>query len=132
MTPKEAKRLIGRTIVAVDLRSHWESRDSGKQRTLMHDPVLTLDDRSQVSFAVEEHPEGAGYGIKPVRRGGKRTRMALEWIITLMGELKAELDAAGQDEVDENPMLQGKWQTMQRAARYLDATRSTDDEPESG
>lgn len=126
MTPKEAKRLIGRTIVAVDLNATWESEEGSKHRRLMHDPVFTLDDGSRLSFVVQEHPEGAEYGVCPIRRGGKRTLTAREWIRTLMDEIKHELDTAGLDEVKENPMLQGKWKTLRRAAAYLDATKPTD------
>ena len=42
----------------------------GDHRT-MHDPVIYLDDGSSIAFLVEEHPEGAEYGVNIVRRKWK-------------------------------------------------------------
>ena len=61
MTPSEAKRLIGRTIVAVDLDATWEGE--GLHRRRMHSPRVFLDDGSQLYFVVEEHPDGGEYGV---------------------------------------------------------------------
>ena len=61
MKPSEAKRLIGRTIVAVDLRSSWEGK--GGARTLMHDPIIRFDDGSVMMFMGQEHPDGGELGV---------------------------------------------------------------------
>lgn len=61
MKAREAKRLVGRTIVAVDLQATWEG--DGPNRVRMHKPRITLDDGSVLTFLVEEHPDGAAYGV---------------------------------------------------------------------
>lgn len=66
MNAKQAKRLVGRKIVAVDLGGRWEG--DGGCRVWMHDPTITLDDGSRLRFVVEEHPIGADYGVSIVRR----------------------------------------------------------------
>lgn len=61
MKKSEAKRLIGRTIAAIDLDASWEGE--GRNRVLMHAPTITLDDGTTLRFVVEEHPEGGEYGV---------------------------------------------------------------------
>jgi hypothetical protein len=64
MTPKEAEKLIGRRIVAVDLGRSWETDLHGGGRVLMHmHPSIALDDGSVLRFLVEEHPSGTEYGV---------------------------------------------------------------------
>jgi hypothetical protein len=65
MTPAQAKKLVGRTIVDVDMDEGWEG--DGPQRVRMHSPTVTLDDGSLLRFVVEEHPEGGEYGVDIVR-----------------------------------------------------------------
>lgn len=65
MTPKQAKALVGRTIVAVDLNASWQGE--GLDRVRMHNPTIHLDDGTAIRFLVEEHPEGAEYGVDLVR-----------------------------------------------------------------
>ena len=74
MTPKQAQRLVGRTIVAVELNATWETDIGSHTRVKMHDPTITLDDGSRLRFVVEEHPSGDGYGVHPVhvRPKGRR------------------------------------------------------------
>lgn len=72
MTPKEARGLVGRRIVAVDAGGSWETDEYGGCRTHMHYPKITLDDGTVLRFRSEEHPCGAGeHGtyivIKPPR-----------------------------------------------------------------
>ena len=65
MSPREAKRLVGRTIVAVELNGSWKGER--RLRSYMHAPVITLDDGTFLRFTVEEHPEGGEYGVNIVR-----------------------------------------------------------------
>lgn len=60
------KHLIGRRIVAVDMRP-FKTGPRGHERTC-HDPCVTLDDGSVLTFAVEETEEGASYGVDIVRQ----------------------------------------------------------------
>lgn len=71
MKPSEAKRLVGRKIVAVDLDPSWEG--TGLNRVLMHNPTIRLDDGSYLRFVVEENPDGGEYGVDIVRERGDRT-----------------------------------------------------------
>lgn len=72
MMPHDAKRLIGRKIVAVDLQGTWETDLYGGGRRYMHDPRITLDDGSVLRFVVEEHPAGSPYGVDIVRERAER------------------------------------------------------------
>lgn len=73
MTPKEAKRLVGRTIAAVDLGGSWETDIHGGSRVYMHFPTVTLDDGTVLSFIAEEHPSGdSTYGIEICARRPRR------------------------------------------------------------
>lgn len=68
-TPEGATRyLVGRTIVAVDLRPF----ESGRHRRLhvTTDPVFTLDDGSRLRFFVCE-TEGTEYGVELIRDSRK-------------------------------------------------------------
>ena len=71
MIPSEARRLIGRTIVAIDLGGSWETDEHGGQRQHMHmHPSITLDDGTELRFYVEEHPTGDGalYGVHIIKK----------------------------------------------------------------
>ncbi len=58
-TPKSAARyLLGRTIVAVDL-NEFEDDEGGK----CTDPVIVLDNGSQLRFVVQEAPGVGEYGV---------------------------------------------------------------------
>lgn len=72
MMPFEAKRLIGRKIVKVDMGGHWDADLYGGSRRYMHDPTIALDDGTELRFVVEESPSGDHYGVNIVqtkRRG---------------------------------------------------------------
>lgn len=68
MTPKQARRLVGRTIVAVELN---EEVIEGERMT---SPLLTLDDGSVLSFYAQESPDGGEYGVGLVRSERKKKR----------------------------------------------------------
>ena len=61
------RRLVGRTIVSVDLRTYED--ENGQ---VMFDPILCLDDGSVFYLTVQEDYRGADYGIAlhktPARR----------------------------------------------------------------
>ncbi len=63
MTLATARLLVGRTIVAVDLRPF----DGGSPQEIRncHDPVITLDNGAQLTFSVQETDSGDGYGVRP-------------------------------------------------------------------
>lgn len=77
-----ARRLVGRTIVAVDLRPFDAGSDESPRGTTFA-PVLTLDDGTRVRFVVDE-TEGSEYGVTvcvtPLKRGAsaklERDRLA--------------------------------------------------------
>lgn len=69
---KLVAKLVGRTIVKVDLDPSWESAEGGGNRRRMHSPRFTLDDGAVLFFVVEEHPEGGEYGVDVGRN--ERTR----------------------------------------------------------
>lgn len=64
-----ARHLVGRRIVAVDMRSFKSGEGRGKR--VCHDPVVTLDDGSVLSFVVEETDSGDCYGVSIVRTVAK-------------------------------------------------------------
>lgn len=59
MTLATAKLLVGRTIVAVDLRP-WKD-EAGTH----HNPRFVLDNGAVLLFVVEETDSGDGYGVFP-------------------------------------------------------------------
>ena len=71
MSARIQKALVGRTIVKAEPNTSWEGE--GSNRVRMHNWELTLDNGRMVRFMVEEHPDGAEYGIDIVlvrmRRG---------------------------------------------------------------
>ena len=67
------KALIGRSIVAVDMQASVQGESRHDRRT-MHKPLITLDDGSVLYFVVEEHPEGAEYGVDIGRTKPKNSR----------------------------------------------------------
>ena len=67
------KALIGRSIVAVDMQASVQGESRHDRRT-MHKPLITLDDGSVLYFVVEEHPEGAEYGVDIGRKKTKKSR----------------------------------------------------------
>lgn len=67
------KALIGRSIVAVDMQASVQGESRHDRRT-MHKPLITLDDGSVLYFVVEEHPEGAEYGVDIGRTKPKKSR----------------------------------------------------------
>lgn len=60
MRRQGGRRLIGRTIVDVDIRPVWDA-ERGRYTT---DPVLYLDNGARVTFNVEETGSGSDYGIR--------------------------------------------------------------------
>lgn len=124
MTPSQAKRLVGRTIVAVDLDADWAGE--GHSRVLMHDPTITLDDGSRLRFVVEEAPDGGEYGVDLVHAGGRRTPKASDLIRELAAAVDDELTAAGADEVRQHPAFASKARLLDRVERYLKAHERTE------
>ena len=72
-TPKLAARLIGLTIVAIDLRPFDANMDSSTDRPRAFNPILTLSDGSRVTFLVQETEVG-DYGVEIVRYVASRKR----------------------------------------------------------
>jgi hypothetical protein len=66
------RHVIGRRIVAVEMNT-VKVKDEGYGGR-MHDPRITLDDGSTLRFVVEEHPEGAEYGVNIVRHNAPSRR----------------------------------------------------------
>ena len=63
MSPSEVRKaIIGRTIVDAQPHTSLEGEVPGLRRQ-MHDWELTLDNGRVVRFLVEEHPDGADYGV---------------------------------------------------------------------
>lgn len=73
----DPKSVIGKRIAGFDHRAYRVANNSvnpSGPKTTMHDPIFTLDDGSTIEFVVEEHPDGAGYGVRAVlRRPRKKT-----------------------------------------------------------
>lgn len=61
-----ARLLVGRKIVAVDLRPFRDEGVDGKLIKITYDPILTLDNGARVFFNVDEIDCGDGYGIRPL------------------------------------------------------------------
>lgn len=57
------KWLLGRTIVAVEMNTARVRPANGGEARTMHQPVIFLDNGASIGFTVEEHPDGAEYGI---------------------------------------------------------------------
>lgn len=69
MNAKDAKKLVGRRITEVRMNGAWEGGGGGGYgRVYMHNPVIVLDDGTELVFVVEEHPDGGEYGVDIVRR----------------------------------------------------------------
>jgi len=65
-TPKLAARLVGLTIVAVDLRPFNPNMlDTGDLRPAF-DPIITFSDGSRITFMVQETEVGE-YGVEIMR-----------------------------------------------------------------
>ncbi len=64
-----ARYLVGRRIVAVDLRPFSDDCGSGAQTTF--DPHITLDDGSVLRFRTHETDSGSDYGIDMIRDPGR-------------------------------------------------------------
>lgn len=60
-----ARLLVGRTIVAVDLRPADDCDVTGKKLGVYYDPIFTLDNGARVTFHVQEIDCGDGYGVMP-------------------------------------------------------------------
>jgi hypothetical protein len=77
MTLATARLLVGRTIVAVDLRP-FSAEIAGEPGVMAHDPILTLDNGARITFLTEE-TECGSYGVKPLYHPKpKRTRRTPE------------------------------------------------------
>ena len=61
--PFNPKWLIGRTITRVDMHTQRVLDNGGPRYRTMHFPVITLDNGAELSFFVEEDPNGAEYGV---------------------------------------------------------------------
>lgn len=62
-----ARLLVGRTIVAVDLQSYDDEIATGKKTgQRIHDPRITLDNGAVITFIVQETDNGATYGVLPM------------------------------------------------------------------
>ena len=65
-----ARELLGRTIVAVEQRTFPDGRGG-----TAHDPKITLDDGSVLTFTVEETEQG-DYGVFVIRTPARKRRAA--------------------------------------------------------
>lgn len=63
MVTASARLLVGRTIVAVELRTFEDGE--GLQRGTHHRPVFVLDNGARVTFYVTETDSGTEYGVTP-------------------------------------------------------------------
>jgi hypothetical protein len=66
-----AARLVGLTIVAVDLRPFDANMNSSTNRPRAFNPILTLSDGSRVTFLVQETEVG-DYGVEIWRHVASR------------------------------------------------------------
>lgn len=60
-----ARLLVGRTIVAVELNASDDVSDSGQKIKTVYDPTFILDNGARVFFVVQETEHGSSYGIEP-------------------------------------------------------------------
>ncbi len=60
-----ARLLVGRKIVAVDLRPEDDCSVDGKKLGVYYQPIFTLDNGARVTFLVQEIDCGAEYGVMP-------------------------------------------------------------------
>lgn len=72
-TPKLAARIVGLTIVAVDLRPFNANMLDGGDLGPAFDPVLTLSDGSRITLFVQETEVGE-YGVELIRHVVARKR----------------------------------------------------------
>lgn len=70
MAGRRLSSLIGRKIVRIDEQPQVVGDGPGLKKT-MHDPIIYLDDGSEIVCVVEEHPEGGEYGVKLIGRRKK-------------------------------------------------------------
>lgn len=67
MTLATARLLVGRAIVAVELRPFTDGRGG-----TAYDPVITLDNGARLTFSVAETAVGV-YGVDPNYHAARRT-----------------------------------------------------------
>lgn len=60
-----ARLLVGRRVVAFDLRPFDDVDVAGHKVKTVYSPVITLDDGAKIMFTVEEIDSGDGYGVRP-------------------------------------------------------------------
>jgi hypothetical protein len=71
MSMVSARRLIGRRIVGFEPNP----TPDGPRRSVVHSPVIVLDDGSRLTFVVEETDEGGDYGVLIIKtRGTNRAK----------------------------------------------------------
>jgi hypothetical protein len=70
MNQRELKKIIGKKIVALDMRGQM---DNGRK---IYDPLFTLEDGTKISFVVQETNDGAYYGVKIAIHGKRKTKEA--------------------------------------------------------
>lgn len=68
-----ARLLVGRKIVAVNLRPFRDETVDGKLIKVSYEPVFTLDNGARVTFIVDEIDCGDGYGVRPQYHKKHRT-----------------------------------------------------------